>query len=201
MKLVFRHKYNSFLLDCIASNMLVGLCGEGGSGKDSVAAVFTQEFGFIQKACADGVRREALEGNAFLPEIQCTYREILERLGYEEAKRQHPCVRQYLIDIGHGKRLMHGENYWLDQVATDSFGSVVLSDVRYLNEAQYCNARENRLLLRIRRPGYDGVHETERKSLAEIPEKLFHHTIVNDGTLEQLREKVRAWIRPILSVE
>jgi hypothetical protein len=172
--------------------MLVGLCGEGGVGKDSVAAVFKQELGFVQKACADGVRQEAWDGNAYLPEVQCTYREILERLGYERAKREHPCVREHLISIGHGQRLKHGEDYWLKKVTSSAQECVVLSDVRYLNEAEYCH--KNGFLLRIRRPGFEGVHETERKSLAEIPDELFNRVIINDCTLEELQEKVRKWI-------
>lgn len=91
------------------------------------------------------------------------------------------------------RRQMHGDSYWtlkwvkslIDLPTTPDY--IICSDVRFLNEANVIKQAEGKLV-RVVRPGFlsDGhASETEQDKIEA------DYTIVNDGTLEDLRNKLK----------
>lgn len=177
--------------------VIIGLSGFGGSGKDTIASFLEDDFKFERRAFADKVRQFALLLNAFLPEANATYSQLISLLGYEQAKREHTCVRDYLVRIGHGARTTLGSTVWLDaalppleteagRCLIEKGGLYVYSDVRYLNEAT--RIREyGGSVWRVARPGCLPAHETERVSLEGVECDV---VIDNKSDLSDLRHKV-----------
>lgn len=172
--------------------MLIGLSGYAGVGKDEVRNILCNYHEFQGVAFADKLRAMALHLDPFFPQAGETYSQILLRMGsYEAAKRQYPFIRQYLIKLGHGARTYITSTIWLDALLPSSgFTSttnLVVSDVRYANEAERIQLLGG-VILRINRPGITAVDPTEEESLAKVS---YDMTIENDGTLDDLKFKVR----------
>jgi hypothetical protein len=170
--------------------MLLGLAGFAGVGKDTVRAILEKKHGFKGAAFADKLRELVAREDPYLKDAQKHYNEVVGALGYDEAKRTWPSVRECLVKLGDGARQTFGENFWLNQVVPrydqaqgDYF---VISDVRYQNEIYHIIKRGG-LVLRIERPGVNAANETEATSLAAC---TFHGTIHNDGTIEDLEKKL-----------
>ena len=168
--------------------------GYGRAGKDTATDYVVKKYGTDKLAFADGVRDRAAEENRFFKELDGTYLQIIERLGYEEAKT-HQCIRDYLVEIGEGSRQKYGELVWIDMLnekaerRSDGGLSLSLSvpDCRYSNEEKYGRRRGNFILIRIKRKGCKAKHETERNSIKLLTPD---HVVRNDGTVEEFLEKI-----------
>lgn len=176
---------------------IVGLSGFAGVGKDEARKVLCEEAGFTGQAFAEKLRQLALFLDPYFPEAGETYKSLVERLGYDTAKRQYPCIREYLIKLGDGGRRILYPELWRDSVLPLRTSAnyhefmttpqpIVISDIRYPNEAGRIMEMGGKVI-RIRRPGFEAVHPTEAKSLAETP---YDVEVVNDGTLEEFRAKI-----------
>jgi ferredoxin len=79
---------------------------------------------------------------------------------------------------------------------------IVISDVRFQNEFDAIH-KAGGYVIRLRRPGAGlagaaGLHISEQEQ-ANIPDEAFDHVIENDGTLDELLEKVGRFARVIQS--
>lgn len=165
---------------------IIGLCGFAGAGKDTVASMICEK-GFKQVAFADKLRDFAAALNAFIPEADDYYVNIIEKHGYDVAKRYVPGIREYLIRIGHCARTTIYESIWIDSALKyNDHDKIVVSDVRYPNEADAIHALGG-VVWRITRPGFDGIHETEK---ASVPLVQCDSVIENNGTFNNLQEQV-----------
>ncbi len=182
--------------DC-GAHRLIGLAGFAGAGKDTVADILCREHGFRRAAFADRVRQMAAELDAYLEPAHATYGRLLAEHGYDRAKRDFPCVREYLIRIGHGARAVFGPGVWLDAVLPPGHqhadGRLVITDVRYANEAERVRAAGGQVW-RVARRGYDGAHQTERDSLALVQH---NQVVLNYGTIAQLELQIKGMIDPM----
>jgi hypothetical protein len=71
------------------------------------------------------------------------------------------------------------------------YNGVVITDVRFKNEIVGVHERGGKLI-RVKRPGVDKAewnHPSETEQLT-IPDEDFDYVLQNDGTLEDLTEKV-----------
>jgi Nucleoside 2-deoxyribosyltransferase len=151
--------------------MLIGLCGVARSGKDSAAGWFV-ERGYTKLAFADGVRQMALGIDPYVHTEQprhyteggapmARYSDVLKNIGYENAKAL-PDVRRLLQRCGtEGGRDVFGPAVWVNAMhqrlcAPGGSGNVVISDVRFQNEAEYIRASGG-FVIRLNRPGYGGT--------------------------------------------
>ena len=151
--------------------MLIGVTGYAQAGKDTVADYLVEEYGFTKFAFADALRNLALTLNPWVVDHDWqSYVDespeprrlawLVNELGWDGAK-QNPEVRRFLQVLGtEGVRDHLGKDSWvnaLDLVWMQSGAkNVVISDVRFPNEAEYVH-RNNGILCRVARFNEDGT--------------------------------------------
>lgn len=146
----------------------IGLIGLAGSGKDTAAQAL-YEAGYSRAAFADRLK------------------EMARNFGWRGEKDARG--RALLQDLGMAARKFD-EDFWIRYV--DKWIAyrqrVVYTDVRFQNEADYVRGKGG-IIVRIVRPGQIAEnHESELKQ-CEIAADI---EIVNDGTIEDLHNKIRA---------
>jgi hypothetical protein len=105
--------------------------------------------------------------------------------------------RQLLQTLGTewGRRMIR-EDIWLrvafwrwEQLAAGGISLIVVPDVRFANEARLIRENGGEVWM-VHRPGVEPVaaHESE----AGLPLRLIDRLVVNNGTVDQLRERVEA---------
>lgn len=179
--------------------MIIGINGWAGAGKDTVADILVKDFAFVKMAFADPLRDMALAIDAPMTTDAdgdlVRYSELLDSIGYRQAKDEYLEVRRYLQRIGtEAVREIIGQDTWVDIAMRRSaeFPRVVFSDMRFQNEASaVANAVEG-TTIRIRRPGVEAAND--HPSEHDLDTWNFHYTIDNDGSLTDLRAKVGAML-------
>ena len=172
--------------------MIIGLSGYAQSGKNTVADILVDHHGFIQLAFADAIREFVYEIN---PMVACSPTGYLQDLvnlkGWDEAK-QEPQVRRLLQSTGLAGRNMIDEYLWvaltLSQIKDPQEGKYVITDVRFPNEAAALTSQGGQIW-RIERPGVDAVND--HVSETALDAWIFDETILNDGTIEDLKKKIK----------
>lgn len=173
-------------------NVLIGLCGYAGSGKDTAAEALLECGPYDRRAFADKLKRVMCEINPFFPEVGMTYTELAESVGVEEAKRAHPCVRKMMVTIGESHRRVFGEHFWIDaclprhgRLANEY---VVVTDVRYPNEVARIKSMFGHVWY-IDRPGCGPANETEAESI-KLCKEMCTGTLTNEGSREGFMQNV-----------
>jgi hypothetical protein len=200
---------------------LIGLIGKKRVGKDTFAAVLVEEFGFTRVAFADPLKEMALTIDPLIPPTGTRrLSEQVGTYGWEHIKDVHPEARRFLQRLGDGVR-QFDPDFWLRagmdaaesqregyslhpvirQALVDSGNDapadrdprpVVITDVRYPNEADAIRAAGG-ALIRIVRPGADdGDTHASETALDDYADDI---TIVNQFDLDTLREEARTVAR------
>lgn len=161
--------------------MKLGLIGNAGAGKDTFADRLV-ELGYRKVECK-GPLHELLMV-ASLP-----YREAVERMGYEAAKRDTDWLRPLMLDTGKKMKELFGSDIFAQGAARASRGldNVVVSDVRFAVEAQLLHAEGFRFV-EIARPEADSGDANEalwylKFSGVHLPR------VENCGTIAELRSQ------------
>lgn len=172
--------------------VLLGLSGRARVGKDTAAAILRELHGFETMAFADPIKDAA--------RVWCQHWDDLF-LSSPSTGKDRPDVtlpapvspREVFQVLGAAMRRVH-QDWWLwqaDRILADlrGFGHrhVVVTDVRYANEARW-----------VRRHGGKVVHLTRRDaapvrahvSEAGVPVKPGDLSIANDGSVSDLRRKL-----------
>lgn len=201
--------------------MIIGMSGAAGAGKDTVADFLVANHGFRKFALATKMKEAALAldpivgyhyvaGELHEPVdkvVPIRLSELIDKYGPEKAK-EHPEVRRTYQRMGTevGRNTLW-EDMWIrkvfDLVDADFKGkNIVISDVRFLNEARYIGVTRRGYVFRVIRPGAglegelaDHISETQ---LSDASEGIYDGFIHNDGTLGDLEEKVAKLIAGIL---
>lgn len=140
-----------------------------------------------------------------------TPREVLQKLGTEFGRSCYHntwvdlCLRtaQEILkapdDYGTQKRYTQKDGLWFvpDAEETQAILGVAIPDVRFRNEINAIQQAGGRVI-RVVRPnagltGVHGAHASETE-MAEIQDSDFDAVVQNDGTLEDLRAKVKALV-------
>jgi hypothetical protein len=175
---------------------LIGLAGAARSGKDSAGQAL-MNLGWTPRAFADKVREALYALNPVLIEPNyaegvTSLRYEVDHYGWEGVKEMYPEVRSYLQRLGtEGGRENLGESVWVDGLFRDyeTWGPTVITDVRFPNEANAIRKRGG-LVVRIERPGMKPIREAGHSSENALAGYLYDDVILNDGTVEQLRDRV-----------
>jgi len=165
---------------------LVGLTGKAGVGKDTLADYLVARHGFAKLSLAAPLK-EAINGLfGFTPE-QWDDREWKERVIDWIGKSPRQLAQTIGTEWG---RECIAEDIWLriaqrriEQLLAEGYKGVVISDVRFDNEASFVR-RLGGLVCAIVRDAVDDVspHASERG----VHIALIHHWIVNTGSREGL---------------
>jgi dephospho-CoA kinase len=171
--------------------MIIGLSGYAQSGKDTLAKVLVEEHGYIRVAFADKIREFLYEMNPLTEVIgfePIYLKERVDRDGWEKAK-QNPHIRRILQNAGVAARKTFGANHWVLEAykTMDLDKNYVVTDVRFLNEAEWVNTFSGQIW-RVERPNVTAVNLHVSES--ELDGYVFDSVILNDGTLEDLKDKV-----------
>lgn len=197
--------------------MIIGLTGKKHSGKDTAFEIIKAVYPSAERrGFADKLKESAaalLDVNAewFNIEKFSTNKLIYGNYrheGFNDTKDISLTIREFLQRYGtEAHRNIFGEDFWLEQcLPTDKLSLlnydaaqwnreletyinplIVVTDVRFNNEAEWI-LKLNGLIWEIRRPEIDDgdSHPSE----VPISMQLIHHTLVNDGTLENFKKKV-----------
>jgi len=166
-----------------ANTLIIGLTGYAQSGKDTVAKILVDNYGYRRIAFADKIRE-------LLYETAPNYiKLIVDEVGWEEAKK-YQTVRELLQTTGVGARTVFGEDFWIKQALSGykNIDNVVFTDVRFTNEADYIKWYPGSQIWRIKRLGVEPVNShTSETQLDGYPvDQIF----VNNGTIADLEALV-----------
>lgn len=188
---------------------LIGCAGQARNGKDITADYLAKRLGWGRGAFASNVKRIFCESFGVEPEFieeWKTSREVPE--GFQMA------VRKALQFIGDGFRQIKG-GVWIDMLLRDEPESLIISDIRYVNELRAVKDRGGYNIL-ICRPGFlnDDPNDSEavmRKFATHFLETgregkvssegdygLVDFFVINDGSLEELYDKLDSLVVPHL---
>jgi hypothetical protein len=177
--------------------VILGLCGAAGSGKSSVASRLHLEHGYASWAFADpiyaavaaitGLEIAELQNRGrkerVLPWLGATPRRLLQTLGTE---------------WGRGI----SDTIWIDstfrRIDASGWDRHVISDVRFVNEAEAIIARGGHIL-RVERPDAAclDAQAAAHASEAGIPDSMVLATIKNTGSLPDLEAAVDSLIQSL----
>jgi hypothetical protein len=173
--------------------MLIGLTGAAGAGKDTVAALLIEQHGgrvasfagplYEFVSAITGIPRYRLADRAtkeaVIPWLGKSPRQLLQTLGTEWG-------RQSVADDIWVRSLLERIRPWLNDGLT-----VIVTDVRFDNEAEAIAAAGGEVW-RVTRPGWRCLsgESASHASEAGVSDHLVSQTIVNDGTLDDLKAVV-----------
>lgn len=183
----------------------IAIIGLAQAGKDTAATLIMEEDPrFHRVAFADPVREMALRLDPFV-EVGDRRRRDYWRLSqivgdvgdWEEAKKL-PDVRRLLQRMGTEAVRTVAPNFWVDLAmqTADAWaaegGRTVFTDARFPNEV-HAILRRPGVVVRVVRPGAETAigkaseHASEQLATSFVAD----YTLVNDGTLDDLRREVR----------
>jgi len=170
--------------------MIIGLSGYARSGKDEVAKILVEDYGYKRVAFADKIRDLLLETN---PQVKDGFRveSVVSAYGWDQAKVLFPEIRNLLQRLGVGARKVFGDEFWVAQALKQVHfeENWVITDVRFTNEADRIKQYDNSQLWRVKRTGVDAVNgHVSEHDMDGYPVDMI---LKNEGTLENLRTMVR----------
>ena len=170
---------------------ILGLVGYARSGKDSVASILIEEYGFERVSFADPIRNAVYTLNPYVTEAGLRIQPLIDILGWDAVKVQYQEVRRLLQVFGtEVAREQWSDSFWVDlgfsKMQPD--GKYVITDVRFPNEAEAVRNRGG-ILWRIHRPGVGPVNNhASDNHISQINVDL---EVSNGTTLENLKEVVQ----------
>jgi hypothetical protein len=177
---------------------LIGLIGKARAGKDTFARRLVEKHGYQRIAFADPLKAVALaidpivvQGDYTDPVFSPTLRlaQAVDEYGWDVAKEQIPEVRRFLQHLGAAMREKVRADLWLNLAMREVDARttpVVITDVRYRNEAEAIAARGGKLV-RIVRPGAGaGDANATHASETELDDWPAYPVIENRGTVPEL---------------
>jgi hypothetical protein len=190
--------------------MIVGLTGLKGSGKDTVAAHLIKEYGFERRAIADKIKESAA---ALLgiedPGVFETYKndpDFVFGIGVRKEEglfllMEETTIRQFLQRYGdESHRGVFGNDFWVDQVLPiDGYyaeRNIVITDVRFINEADRIHALKGTVVRVIRQPF--NRHNDSHSSETEQLEINVDYEIDNTTMLSELGERIDALMNDLV---
>jgi hypothetical protein len=182
----------------------IGLIGKARSGKDSVAKCLIRTRSYTRLAFADPLKEMAISVDPYIPTgygITVRLSSLIADTGWEYAKDNYPEVRRILQHMGQTVR-EYDDEFWITSMRRKLNNAeawnlpVVITDVRYPNEAAMLRARGFKMV-RVQRPNPitgeylpPASHAARHSSETALDDYAADVTITNDGTLDQLYAQV-----------
>lgn len=179
---------------------LIGLKGERRAGKDTIAGILVRDHGYTRRAFADNLKREVYDafGHLIMASRGESYgfdswMPFLDEHKNDPADSEFGWVGPLLQFWGtEYRRQKCGETYWLDQLETQLGPGVVVTDIRFPNEADLIRKHGGYIIHVDRRQGEDdgaarGNSHASESLVASIPSDC---TVTNDSTFEDLETEI-----------
>lgn len=178
--------------------MIIGLTGYAQSGKDTVANILVERYGFTRVAFADKIRELLYESNPMYDSIvgePLFVKAKVDRDGWEEAKKS-PHIRRLLQTSGVAARKVFGDDFWITEVLKniDLSDDIVITDVRFENEADSIKqwgkfSNIDAQIWRIKRLGIEAVngHVSEHEMDGYKVDQIF----INNSTVDDLEVLIK----------
>lgn len=175
---------------------IVGLNGYATSGKDTAAHFFVERYRFEHRAFADKLRQVLYDMNPIVyPAVNSSLGlvgvrlvEVVDRYGWDGAK-QLPEVRELLQRLGNSVRERLGKSVWIDACLRVASDYLVISDVRFPNEARAIKQLGGDMV-RINRPGVGPAND--HISEIALDHWPFDAVVSNDRTPDDLGRQIAA---------
>lgn len=178
------------------NSYVLGICGHAGAGKDMAADYLVKHFGFVRMALADPIKEIAF--NYFGVDY-----EILRRSDKPEK------VRWLLQQLGTEIGRTYDPEIWTktlcNRITASPEKRIVITDVRFPNEAETLVTGLGADLILIRRPnnpntGAAMMQHASETSIEKIPFDLFRTAFLNlEGRqaemLKEIALNVEEWAR------
>lgn len=184
--------------------MIIGLTGYAQSGKDTVAKILVEKYGFVRVAFADKIRELLYEMDPPVPTGVGSEKHVVGLQNYVDiygwdVSKQNPTVRSMLQNLGVGARTVFGEWFWIEQAmrGVSYEDNVVVTDVRFTNEAEFIKKYDNAQLWRVTRPGVEAVNNHVSESQMDNYKEDVH--LLNTGTLDELELLVQLRMDSLLN--
>ncbi|WNN93981.1 deoxynucleoside monophosphate kinase [Arthrobacter phage Nitro] len=179
---------------------LIGMIGKKRTGKDTFAGTLTERHGYARIALADPLREAALALDPIMGTFPLTSEgilrirewrlsDVIDAIGWEKAKDYVPEVRRTLQRLGTESIRALDDRFWIrtafqriDALRADGT-PVVVTDVRYPNEADAIKAAGGYLVRIIRDQPDDGDGHASELAMDDYREDLL---IANNGSREDL---------------
>jgi hypothetical protein len=170
--------------------MIIGLSGYAQSGKDTVARILVENYGFSRIAFADIIRVACYRLNPIVTYDGMRLSHLVDLEGWEIAKTL-PEVRRLLQVMGSevGRDLIDPQ-IWIELTLGNSkkTDNIVISDVRFKNEAEEIKWRQGQVwrITRIEKDAPINAHRSE----SDMDSWNFDQYIGNNGTIDELHEEI-----------
>lgn len=176
-------------------------------GKDTAARILLDQLGFQRVAFADPIRKGLLALDPFIPDPQSgqvlRLSELCQAHPWNDVK-DYPEVRRLMQMLGtEVGRNLFDPDIWVKLAkrqleSTLSVGDVVVTDVRFPNEARLIRGYGG-VLVRIERPGYGPVNEHVSDRASE--RWAYDQRLENNGDVGGLHQKIYELIEELKSTE
>lgn len=182
--------------------MIVGISGKARSGKDTFAEMLAAQLNkgahppFVMMAFANELKLRCQA--AFDLSYEQLWGDDKEKVDERYQKQMqanvHWTAREIMQEYGAFYRSIDGE-FWIKnlfKVAADKgYNNVIVTDVRYINEADYI-LNKGGYVIRVERENKDDVHNMQHPSEVQLDGyNRFDFVVNNNGTLEELAEKAK----------
>jgi hypothetical protein len=183
--------------------MIIGLSGYAQSGKDTVANILVEKYGYKRIAFADPIRNLLYEMDPLVPKgygtgiINYRLQDLVDSYGWDKVKVDYPEVRRLLQDLGVGARNVFGDTFWIYQALSDVApqDKVVVSDVRFENEAEWIQNFKGQIW-RVKRIDTKAVNDHVSES--DLDGYPVDQIFLNNGTIKDLEALIEARMRAFL---
>jgi hypothetical protein len=172
--------------------MIIGLSGYARSGKDTAADRLVNDHGFTRHSFAAPMKEAMYILNPIVSSDSIgnfRYQGLVDVYGLDSAKESNPEIRRLLQVFGtEVGRSMFGNNFWVDLTLNNiKEGNVVISDVRFKNEADAIKKAGGQVW-RINRNGIGPV--TDHSSEIDLDDYNFDYIIDNDYSVMDLHNVI-----------
>ncbi|MFF8942850.1 hypothetical protein ACF1A5_11375 [Streptomyces sp. NPDC014864] len=176
----------------------LALIGKAQSGKDTAAQWLVENRAYTRMAFADPLKEMTLSMDPYVPTgygVTVRLSRLLADVGWDYAKTTYPEVRRILQHTGQAVRELD-EDFWTRALARKlerAVGPVVVSDVRYWNEAAMLRSHGFTLVRIVRperptTPAAAALHRSEN-DLNGYSEDV---VVYNTGSVETLHQRIAA---------
>ena len=175
----------------IQMSLVVGIVGPKGSGKDTVADYLVLYHSFTKRAYAAPIKELCQKAFLFSDEqLHGNLKEVVDaRWGITPRHAFQSIGTDYF-------RTTYGENHWIQHMRLwieswmhngDGDQRLVISDVRFPNEAEFIRTFPKNLLIRVTRDSdAQDAHASEQEHTSIVPDVV----IENNGTRDELFQKI-----------